>query len=224
MRVSTARCRGLGVLAAVALVLALPAAAPAAMSSTATLAPIGSASYLLTVTNTGTETIGGLLVEAPNAAGVVSDGGCLLLVGGFICDTPIPVGASLRACYNGSAPTSVRPGGGAHVPPTDAPATSCPLAGFTPAAGGGGTPTPTPPAPATPAPATPAPATPSPSIPAKTTPKKTVKKQSVKWKRARCVSTYKSWKRSHKRATKKQKNAQQKKLRKLYGCSLSAFR
>ena len=51
-----------GAAAGVALALAVATPAQAAVSATATIAPIGSGSYLITVTNTGSETINGFSV------------------------------------------------------------------------------------------------------------------------------------------------------------------
>jgi hypothetical protein len=39
------------------------------------------------------------------------------------------------------------------------------------------------------------------------------------WSKAKCTSSYKKWKKSHKHATSKQKKAELKKLHKKHGCS-----
>ncbi len=39
------------------------------------------------------------------------------------------------------------------------------------------------------------------------------------WSKAKCTSSYKAWKKKHKKATHKQRVAEVKKLHKLHGCS-----
>jgi hypothetical protein len=212
----------LGVLAAVALALGVPATSSAVTyTGTATLAPIATGSYLLTVTNTGVEMPAGFAAIAIGGSkNVVSDAGCsgTILSDSITCANAFGAGAVIHACYSGSPVTSVLPGA---YPPeiavTSAPATTCPLAGFTPAVPV----TPAPVTPTTPAPVTPAPVTPTTPAAA---PVKTPVKAVHTWKRALCVSTYKSWKSRHKHATAKQRRSEQTKLKTLHGCKASALK
>jgi hypothetical protein len=81
-----------GVAACIALSLAVATPAQAAVSATATIAPIGSGSYLITVTNTGSETINGFsAVTNFVVTGVVPIPACQFQVSSFVTS----VGCSL---------------------------------------------------------------------------------------------------------------------------------
>jgi len=211
-----------GVVAACVLALAVPAVSSAATyTGTATLAPIGTGSYLLTITNTGIaiSAFDGLVADsAGSPTGVMTDAGtCGQLSNGFLCTGTIAVGASGHVCYNGSALIAVDLGIYDRIGITSAPATTCPLAGFTPAPPV----TPAPVTPVTPAPVTPTPVTPTTPAAA---PVKTPVKSAHTWKRALCVSTYKSWKSSHRHATAKQRRVEQSRLKTQHGCKASALK
>ncbi|HEY5052167.1 MAG TPA: hypothetical protein VII45_02040 [Solirubrobacterales bacterium] len=126
-----------GVAAVLAVVLALAVAAPAwaTPSGTATLAPIGTGSYLLTIQNTGADEIKSLsAVGSSEGFSNFDPAGCIPAGGGFICVVSIAPGASTQICYSGPAVTQVSLEITVHVPVTSAPAVaSCPLPGFTPA-------------------------------------------------------------------------------------------
>jgi hypothetical protein len=144
--------RILGGVAAVVLVLTLAAPAWAGYSATATLAPIGTGSYLLTVTNTGSEPITGFFAgegEEP-ATNIVPSPACHYgnspAIGTITCTVAIAPGASAQMCYTGKALVEELPGAALILQPqsgsvslTTSPAvTSCPLPGFKAASGGTG--------------------------------------------------------------------------------------
>jgi PASTA domain len=134
-------------------VLALTAAAPAwaGPSATATLAPIGTGSYLLTVTNTGSEPLTGFFAGAgnePPATNVVPSPACSYgntpAVGTITCTIAIAPGASAQMCYTGKALAEELPGDALILQPEVGPVTlttaaavaSCPLPGFKATSGG----------------------------------------------------------------------------------------
>jgi hypothetical protein len=124
-------------LAALALTIALVLApsAGAAVSGTATLAPIGTGNYLLTVQNTGDQEVRTLSASGSGEGFTNFDpSGCIALGGGFGCVVSIAPAASMQICYSGPAVMGVTLEVNlAHVPVTSAPAVaSCPLPGFTP--------------------------------------------------------------------------------------------
>jgi hypothetical protein len=141
--------RSLAVLAAalsIGTALAIAPSAWATVSGTATLAPIGTGSYLLTVTNTGDEAVGavGLPGNESTKNAVSSSGQCIPFVGSLLCTVELPPAKSAQICYSGTTVTEVVFSTLlTHVPVTSAPAaSSCPLPGFTPASTG--TPVPAP--------------------------------------------------------------------------------
>jgi hypothetical protein len=141
----TAR-RATGVLAAVALLLTVAAPAWAGTSATATLAPIGTGSYLLTVTNTGSEAFGGFVVgagEEPVPTNIVPSPACKFgntpVAASINCTITVAPGTSTQMCYTGHALGELLPGSsvlllggaGGFTSASPAPAVaSCPLAGF----------------------------------------------------------------------------------------------
>jgi hypothetical protein len=145
--------RILGGVAAVVLVLTVAAPAWAGYSATATLAPIGTGSYLLTVTNTGSAPITGFFAgagEEPPATNIVPSPACHYgntpAVGTITCTIAIAPGASAQMCYTGKALVEEVPGAALILQPqsgavslTMSPTvTSCPLPGFTATSGGTG--------------------------------------------------------------------------------------
>jgi hypothetical protein len=107
--------RAAGVVAAVALALTVAAPAWATESSaTATLAPIGTGSYLLTVTNTGSGTLTEFEVlpgEVPiPPTNIVPSPSCETYSGFIKCRITVVPGASTQMCYTGHAPTEGLPG------------------------------------------------------------------------------------------------------------------
>ena len=139
---SAGRKRGriAGLVITATLALSLVSVAPAwATGPTATLAPIGTGSYLLTVT-TGAEKLEhdlGLVGEnLTNFA--LTEGTCLPQTGGAICEFKLPAMTSKQICYSGAAVTEVQFNLIEDVTPSSASAVaSCPVPGFTPASGGG---------------------------------------------------------------------------------------
>jgi|GEM_PF-3496706 len=144
--------RALGGVAAVALALTVAAPAWAGYSATATLAPIGTGSYLLTVTNTGSEPIGGFIGsagETPVPMNIVPSPACHYgnspVVASITCTITIALGASAQMCYTGNALVEELPGDALILEPqagavtlTTSPAVaSCPLPGFKATSGGG---------------------------------------------------------------------------------------
>ena len=139
---SAGRRRGriAGLMAAATVALSLAGAASAsAFEGTATLAPIGTGSYLVTVTNTGTEKIQYVSLVGENVTNVASGGFCTPQAGAVLCEVEILPKAAKQICYSGSAIESVYLGLISLVHTTAAPAVAtCPVSGFTPASGGGG--------------------------------------------------------------------------------------
>lgn len=155
-----------GRIATVAAALAMMAlvVAPSAwatVNGTATLAPIGTGSYLLTIQNTGDQEVRTISGSGSGEGFTNFDpSGCIALGGGFGCAVTIAPGASMQLCYSGPAVTQVTLEVNlAHVPVTSAPpVASCPLPGFIPVLSVPPAPTPGGGAqPASPAPSTPAP-------------------------------------------------------------------
>jgi hypothetical protein len=144
--------RALGGVAAVVLALTLAAPAWASNSASSTLAPIGTGSFLLTVTNTGSEPIAGFVAsagETPAPTNIVPSPACHYgntpVVASITCTVTIAPGASTQMCYTGNAISEALPGAALILLPqagsvslTTAPAVaSCPLPGFKAASGGG---------------------------------------------------------------------------------------
>jgi len=198
-----------GALGAVVLALGLASPAWAGSAATATLAPIGTGSYLLTVKNISTGPVSGFFtgVQALPKAAVAPAPACKIgtninpieVDAALICNLTIAAGASVQVCYTGKPPGEIIPDGTSTMQlfmlgtngdnssiladVTLAPAVaSCPLAGFSPATVTHG------------------------------------------WKRAACSSFYKAWKKTHKHASAKQRKAEQGKLKAQHGCPLSALR
>jgi hypothetical protein len=116
--------------------LVLAPSAWATVSGTATLAPIGTGSYLLSVTNTGDESVGSVALPGNESTknAVSSKGMCFGFVGTLLCTVELAPAASAQVCYSGTAVTEVVFSTLlTSVPVTSAPSvSSCPLAGFTP--------------------------------------------------------------------------------------------
>jgi PASTA domain len=143
------RCVGaIGAMAAVALALTVAAPASASLTATATLAPIGTGSYVLTVTNTSPETITDFVVDSGEespATNVVPSPACGVSTvpfgpGSILCKIAIAPGASGAMCYTGHALLPLFPGESVlvesagtkgHIAFSTSPAVgSCPLPGF----------------------------------------------------------------------------------------------
>jgi hypothetical protein len=146
----SARIRGRAIRVAATVVVALAIAAPASANpaATATVAPIGAGSYVLTITNTGSEAITDFIVDSgeespakdvvPSPACVVS--GVPFGPGSIVCTIAIAPGASAEMCYTGHALLPLFPGesvlvettdGKWHIAFTSGPAVgSCPVPGF----------------------------------------------------------------------------------------------
>jgi PASTA domain len=136
--------------AAVTTVAALGAAASAsaAVSFTATVAPIGTGSYLLSVQNTGSEAITSVVFTAGEKPTNIVPSSCMLgnapVVESISCDVNVAPGGTLQICYTGAAVEELLPGGSKLlVNSTFGPATtvaavsSCPVAGFKSGSSGG---------------------------------------------------------------------------------------
>lgn len=146
-------CRHGGAIGALAaVVLALTVAAPAwgaNPTATATLAPIGTGSYVLTVTNTGPEALSDFIVDSGEespATNVVPSPACVVSSvpfgpGSIVCTVAIAPGASAEMCYTGHALEGLFPGESVlietatgnkgHIAFSSSPAVgSCPLPGF----------------------------------------------------------------------------------------------
>jgi hypothetical protein len=226
----TRRLRGaIGVVVGALLMLTVAAPASASFSATATLAPIGTGSYLLTLTNTG-ETFTSFIVVT-EATVVVPSPACAISGFGVECGITVEPGHSTEICYAGTVPVPVGGVGGDSVllngqgnqgtNPVMSPAVaSCPLPGFNPnpvtiAPVLGNTPVTgtAPVANNTPAPSVP-PVKPIPSAP----------KTSHAFTHAQCKSAYKAWTKKHHHATPKQKKAEANTLHKAHGCPLSILK
>lgn len=159
----TRRLRGrvpAGGLAAVVAALVVASPAFATTDATMSAAPIGTGSYVVTVTNTGTDPITSFDIFAPSATNLApSTCGPGALAGTTTCTVTIAPGGTAQLCYTGGAPRELVPGavimvngspvlGSVTVLPA---VSSCPLGGWSP-----------------PAPAVTPPATPAPTAPAAT--------------------------------------------------------
>jgi hypothetical protein len=192
-----------GALASIAVTLALATPAWATASATGTLAPIGSGSYLLTVTNTGSEAITSFAVSAREPSiptNITPSPACFgndPTSNSIKCNVTIVPGAMTQVCYTGEA--LVEPvqgsfgivwGAGSGTGSFDfdissSPAvSSCPLPGFTAGSRRHG-------------------------------------KGTRPWSHALCESTYNAWTKQHHHATRSQKKAEANVLHKTHGCSLS---
>jgi PASTA domain len=123
------------------LALSLASVAPAwASGPSATLAPIGTGSYLLTVT-TGAEKLehGLFLVGQGLTNFAAAKGVCSPASEGAFCEFLLPPMTSEQICYSGAAVTEVKFNLIEDVNPSSAPAVgSCPVPGFIPVSSGGG--------------------------------------------------------------------------------------
>lgn len=203
--------RTVGVVASVALALTVAAPAWASLSATGTLAPIGSGSHLLTVTNTGSEAIASFAVsvgerEADVATNIVPRSACKFGVpatNSIQCAIAIAPRAMTQMCYTGPAlgelvltPGEIGAGGSGtwgliegsggsssfSFTLSSSPAVaSCPLPDFK--ASGMST-----------------------------------------WSHAQCKSTYNAWTKKHNHATLSQKKAEASKLHKAHGCPPSILK
>jgi hypothetical protein len=107
--------------AAVVLALAFAAPALASPTATATVAPIGTGSYLLTVTNVSSGPITGFVVpaNAVSTGAVAPTPACkigtnttpIVIEGAVICNVNVAPGASTQVCYAGQAPSTIIPNG-----------------------------------------------------------------------------------------------------------------
>jgi hypothetical protein len=140
---SAGRTRGrvAGLVIIATLALSLASVGPAwASGPSATLAPIGTGSYLLTVTTGAEKLEHGLYLVGQNLTNfAVAKGTCSPASEGAFCEFPLPAMTSEQICYSGGAVTEVKFNLIEDVTPSSAPAVaSCPVPGFTPASGGGG--------------------------------------------------------------------------------------
>jgi len=216
-------------LAAVGLVCGGSAPASANTSESATLAPIGSGSYLLTVTNLGSETIPGFtaIPTGMSVTNVVPNSACQIqgsrIIRWIACGTPIAPAASMEVCYSGqsegrsvaSAEVSISGPQAGYVYASPAPpVSSCPIASFSPTSESD-----------VPAAAGMPPSTAS-------TPSSGGRKQSGKhqttgtkdvhaWSHAQCKSTYMAWTRRHRHASRARKRTETSELHKEHGCPLT---
>lgn len=192
-----------GALASIAVTLALATPAWATASATGTLAPIGSGSYLLTVTNTGSEAITSFAVSAREPSvptNITPSPACFgndPTSSSIKCNVTIAPGGMTQVCYTGEVLVEPLKGsfgivwgagsgtGGFDLDISSSPAvSSCPLPGFTAGSRGDD-------------------------------------KGSHTWSHARCVSTYNAWTKKHHHATRSQKQAEANVLHKTHGCSLA---
>src|ERR1035437_4977105 len=134
---------------------ALTVSVPAwAASGAATLAPLESGSYVLTVTNTGPEALMGFVFTVgENPTDIVPSPACKFgntpVSESINCTIALAPGASAKVCYTGHAVAEALPGSPATVlllsPPqpyisavTIAPVSACPVSGFKAASGSTG--------------------------------------------------------------------------------------
>jgi len=210
--------------ASLALTLATATPASASVSASATLAPIVPGSYLLTVTNTGSEPFSSIVIvpEGFAVSAVVPASACQVtdytLVQLLTCAIEVAPAASAQVCYTGNALGAAVPqfvglvkgSEDGHMTIKKTPAVaSCSLSGFVPAPQNapasnsrprsGGT---------------------SGSSGTKAKPKK----HAPPWSHAKCKSTYKAWTKKHRHATRAQKKAEANALHKSHGCPLSILK
>jgi hypothetical protein len=220
----------IGVAACVALALAVATPAQATASATATIAPIGSGSYLVTVTNTGSEAINGFSVYPTGFAvtGVVPTPACQFQGGSVVtwigCSLTVAPAASTQMCYIGHVRGESLPGaflggtesGSSYPPINPSPAVaSCPLAGLT--AGSGLAPEVS---------VMPASSN-TPGLggaPESSGTPATSGTGAHAWSHAQCKSTYNKWGRAHHHATRSQKKAEANKLHKTHLCPVSILK
>lgn len=110
-----------GVLAAITLALAFAVPASASPAATATVAPIGTGSYLLTLTNVSSGPLSGFVIPAGAAAtaNVAPAPACrvgtnvspIIIENAVICTVTVAPGASTQVCYTGSVPSTILPTG-----------------------------------------------------------------------------------------------------------------
>jgi hypothetical protein len=185
---------GIVVVSVVALMVATPARA--VTTATPTLAPIGSGSYLLTLTNSGSETITNFDVPAgQNLTNAVPSPACntSALSGAIFCEITLVPGASTQVCYTGPAATQVVLNGyyPVNIPGLSAAVASCPLPDFTTGSssgsGSGG-------------------------------------KGAHAWTSTQCRTAYKAWTKGHHHATRSRQKAEANKLHKQHGCPPSTLK
>jgi hypothetical protein len=186
----------IGVVAGPAAALMVAAPAWAIPTATPTLAPIGSGSYLLTLTNSGSETITNFEVPTgQNPTNVVPSPACNLTTvsGSVFCAVSLSPGASTQMCYTGPAATQVILNGyySVNIYGLSAAVASCPLPGFTAGTGGGSG---------------------------------SGGKGAHSWTPTQCKSAYKTWSKGHHHATRSQQKAEAKKLHKQHGCPVSSLK
>lgn len=219
-----------GALASAAIAFAFAAPAWATVSATATLAPIGSGSYLLTVTNTGSEPITGVVVIPIGftATSIVPTPACQLttdpIVQSMACSITVAPTASTQVCYAGHALGATVPhfaglvesNEHGHMSISSSPAVaSCPLPGLiaeSPGAPGIGS---TPGTSGTPG---------TSSTPGSGSTPVTSAKGEHSWSHAQCKSAYKAWTRKHHHATRSRKRREATQLHKTHGCPLSILK
>jgi PASTA domain len=129
--------RAAAVLAVGSLLFAVSVAPASAVppSGSATLAPIGTGSYLVTVKNTGSVAIEAFSVVAEATTFAPSTCNSSTVGGAITCSTAIAPGGESQMCYSGPAATEARLNLEVHIPVTTAAGvSSCPVAGFTPTA------------------------------------------------------------------------------------------
>lgn len=154
----------LGGLAVLIGLLVAASPASAAIDATISAAPIGTGSYVVTVTNNSVGPISDFEIRAPSATNIApSDCGPGTL--GTKCTVTIAPGGSASVCYTGGPPNEFVTGvplyvnGAPIITPLTmlSPVTSCPVGGWTaprPAVTPPATPAPSPVTPATPMPST----------------------------------------------------------------------
>ena len=168
MAITRRRCARRAASSVAAVVAALAVASPAFATTGATIsaAPIGTGSYLVTITNTGTDPISRFDIFAPSATNLApSTCGPGALAGTTACTGTIAPGGTAQLCYTGGRPNELVAGSFVLVNGSPVMSTltvlpavsSCPLAGWSPPA-----PVATPPATPAPTPTTPA-VTPAPT-------------------------------------------------------------
>ncbi len=224
-----------GVVACVLLALAGAAPVWASVSATVALAPVGAGSYLLALTNTGSETITGFAVigAGQDPTDITPSPACArgVLSGAILCHVTVAPGASTQICYSGSPAGAVEVGEyQVDIPALSPAVASCPQPGFTVGSGS--------------APGTSTPG--SSTTPGSSSTHGTTSKGAHAWTDTRCKSAYKAWTkkqrranttwtrkhrhangaltRKHRRAMRRQRKAEASKLHKRHGCPLSILK
>ena len=189
--------RGLiGAVVLFAVALTVAAAAVAVTTATPTLAPIGSGSYLLTLTNSGSETITNFdLPTGQDPTNAVPSPACnsTAIGGAVFCEITLLPGASTQVCYTGSAATQVVLNGyyPVNISGLSPAVSACPLPGFTGGTGSGSA----------------SGGTGTHSLSA-----------------TQCKSAYRAWAKGHRHATRSQRKSEANKLHKQHGCPPSTLK